>query len=165
MVCDRKIEAHRQTIDHKLDPALPALPPPRRSGMQPNRKPIPPFDVRTPLSQIPGVDLTPIDGMGVQTAEVLRSEVGADMSKGKTEKHFASWWGLSPDNQIPGGKVIKRGTKHGVNPTATALRLAAQSLFRNKSALGAKFRRLPRLGAPQATTAMAIPWPNSLIAC
>jgi hypothetical protein len=42
--------------------------------------------------------------------------VGADMSKGKTEKHFASWWGLSPDNQIPGGKVIKRGTKQGVNP-------------------------------------------------
>jgi hypothetical protein len=88
VACDRKIEAHRQTIDHKLDPALPALPPPRRSGMQPNRKPIPPFDVRTSLSQIPGVDLTQIDGMGVQTAEVLRSEVGADMSKGENGKTF-----------------------------------------------------------------------------
>jgi transposase len=155
---DRKIEAHRQTIDHKLDPALPALPPPRRSGIQPNRKPIPPFDVPTPLSQIPGVDLTLIDGMGMRTTEVLRSEVGTDMSKGETEKHFASWWGLSPDNQIPGGKVIKRGTKQGVNPAATALRLAAQSLFRSKSGLEAKFRRLrTRLGAPQATTAMANP--------
>jgi transposase len=165
VACDRKIEAHRQTIDHKLDPPLPALPPPRRSGKQPNRKPIPPFDLRTPLSQIPGVDLTPIDGMGVQTAEVLRSEVGADMSKGKTEKHFASWWGLSPDNQIPGGKVIKRGTKQGVNPAATALRLATQSLLRSKSVLGAEFRRLrTRQGAPQATTPWPIPWPNSLIA-
>jgi transposase len=54
--------------------------------------------------------------------------------------------------------VIKRGTKQGVNPAATALRLAAQSLFRSNSALGAKFRRLrTRLGAPQATTAMANP--------
>jgi hypothetical protein len=101
VACDRKIEAHRQTIDHKLDPALPALPPPRRSGMQPNRKPIPPFDVGTPLSQIPGGDLTPIDGMGMQTTAVLRSEVGADMSKGKTEKHFASWWGSVPTIRSP----------------------------------------------------------------
>jgi hypothetical protein len=54
--------------------------------------------------------------------------------------------------------VIKRDTKQGVNPAATALRLAAQSLFRSKSALGAKFRRLrTRLGTPQATTAMPNP--------
>jgi transposase len=124
--------------------------------MQPNRKHIPQFDVRTPLYQITGVDLTQIDGIAVQTAEVLLSEVGADMSKWKTEKHFASWLGLSPDNQITGGKVIKRGTKKVVNRAATALRLAAQTLLRSKSALGAKFRRLrTRLGAPKATTAMA----------
>ena len=124
--------------------------------MQPNRKHIPQFDVRTPLYQITGVDLTQIDGIGVQTAEVLLSEVGADMSKWKTEKHFASWLGLSPDNQITGGKVIKRGTKKVVNRAATALRLSAQTLLRSKSALGAKFRRLrTRLGAPKATTAMA----------
>jgi transposase len=156
VACDRKIEAHLETIDRKLDAALAPLPPPRRSGMQPNRKHIPQFDVRTPLYQITGVDLTQIDGIGVQTAEVLLSEVGADMSKWKTEKHFASWLGLSPDNQITGGKVIKRGTKKVVNRAATALRLAAQTLFRSKSALGAKFRRLrTRLGAPKATTAMA----------
>jgi transposase len=69
---------------------LPCLrcPPPHRSGMQLNRHPIPPFEVRTPLYQIPGVDRTQIDGMGVQTAEVLRSEVGADRSKGKNGKTF-----------------------------------------------------------------------------
>jgi transposase len=69
--CDGKIEAHLQTIDRKLDAALPPLPPPRHSGMQPNRKHIPQFDVRTPLYQITGVDLTQIDGIGVQTAEPL----------------------------------------------------------------------------------------------
>jgi transposase len=52
------------------------------------RKPIPHSTFRTPLSQVPGVDLTQIDGMGMQTAEVLRSEVGADMSKGENGKTF-----------------------------------------------------------------------------
>ncbi len=92
--CDRKIEAHLQTIQHKVDATVAPLAPPRRPGMQPNRKHIPQFDVRTHLYQITGVDLTQIDGIGVQTAEVMLSEVGADMSKWKTEKHFASWLGL-----------------------------------------------------------------------
>ncbi|MGC1647677.1 MAG: IS110 family transposase [Candidatus Sulfotelmatobacter sp.] len=154
--CDRKIQAHLQTIEHKIDIAIAPLAPPRRSGMQPNRKHIPQFQVRPLLYQITGVDLTQVDGIGIQTAEVVLSEVGTDMSKWKTEKHFASWLGLSPDNQITGGKVIKRGTKKVVNRAATALRLAAQTLLRSQSALGAKFRRLrTRLGAPKAITAMA----------
>ena len=61
-----------------------------------------------------------------------------------------------PDNRISGGKVLKRGTRHVVNRASTALRLAALSLLRSQSALGAKFRRLrSRLGAPKAITAMA----------
>lgn len=78
------------------------------------------------------------------------------MSRWKTEKHFASWLGLCPDNRTSGGKVLKRGTRRVVNRAATALRLAAWSLIRSQSALGAKFRRLrSRLGAPKAITAMA----------
>jgi transposase len=154
--CDRKIEAHLQTITHKVETATAPLSPPRRPNMQPNRKHIPQFDLRTYLYQVSGVDLTQIDGIGVQTAEVVLSEVGVDMSRWKSEKHFASWMGLSPDNQITGGKVIKRGTKKVINRAATALRMAAQSLQRSQSALGAKFRRLrARLGAPKAITAMA----------
>jgi transposase len=84
------------------------------------------------------------------------SEVGVDMSRWKTEKHFASWLGLCPDNRISGGKVLKRGTRHVVNRASTALRLAASALLRSQSALGAKFRRLrSKLGAPKAITAMA----------
>jgi hypothetical protein len=101
VACDRKIEAHRQTIDHKLDPALPARPPPRRWGMQPNRKPIPPFDVRTPLSQIPGVYLTQIDGMGVQTAEVLRSAVGSRHEQGKNGNILLPGGGSVPTIRSP----------------------------------------------------------------
>lgn len=43
-----------------------------------------------------------------------------------------------------------------LNRAATALRLAAWSLIRSQSALGANFRRLrSKLGAPKAVTAMA----------
>jgi transposase len=102
------------------------------------------------------VDLTRIAGLEVQTVQTIISEVGVDMSRWKTEKQFASWLGLCPDNRISGGKVLKRGTRHVVNRAATALRLAALSLIRSKSALGANFRRLrSKLGAPKAITAMA----------
>ena len=102
------------------------------------------------------MDLTQIDGIQVQTAQTVISEVGVDMSRWKSEKPFASWLGLCPDDRISGGKVLKRGTRHVVNRAATALRMAAWSLFRSRSALGANFRRLRRkLGAPKAVTAMA----------
>ena len=114
------------------------------------------FDLRGQLYRITGVDLSRIDGIEVQTAQTIISEVGVDMSRWKTEKHFASWLGLCPDNRISGGKVLKRGTRHVVNRASTALRLAAWALLRSQSALGAKLRRLrSKLGAPKAITAMA----------
>jgi len=86
----------------------------------------------------------------------LRSEVGLDMSRWQDEHPFASWLGLCPDNRITGGKVIHRGTRHVINRAATALRIAATTLLRSQSYLGAQFRRLRgKLGAPKAITAMA----------
>ena len=84
------------------------------------------------------------------------SQVGLDMSRWKTEAHFASWLGLCPDNRISGDKVLSKGTRHVVNRAATALRVAATTLVRSHSYLGAQYRRLrTRLGAPKAITAMA----------
>jgi transposase len=78
------------------------------------------------------------------------------MNPWRREHHFSSWLGLCPDNRISGGKVLKRGTRKVVNRAATALRLAAQCLWRSRSALGPNFRRLrARLGAPKAIAAMA----------
>ena len=78
------------------------------------------------------------------------------MSRWPTEAHFASWLGLCPDNRITGGKVYHRGTRHVENRAATALRMAATSLWRSTTYLGAKFKRLrTQLGAPKAITAMA----------
>jgi hypothetical protein len=73
-----------------------------------------------------------------------------------TEHHFASWLGLCPDNRITGGKVFRRGTRQVINRAATALRLAATTLLRSQSYLGAQYRRFrSKLGAPKAITAMA----------
>jgi transposase len=116
----------------------------------------PPFDLGRELHRISGVDLTRIDGIDVGVAQTVISEVGVDMTRWKTEAHFASWLGLCPDNRITGGKVIRKGTRHVVNRAATALRLAATTLLRSRSYLGAQYRRLRgKLGAPKAITAMA----------
>ena len=112
--------------------------------------------MRGELYRISGTDLTQIDGINIMTAQTIIAEVGVDMSRFPTEAHFASFLGLCPDNQITGGKVLRRGTRHVQNRAATALRMAAATLWRSKTYLGAKFRRLrARLGAPKAITAMA----------
>jgi len=151
--CDRRIDEHLKTMKAKV---ASTQPPPEPRRMRGPRKHGPRFDLRGQLYRITGVDLTQIDGVDVQTAQTVISEVGMEMSRWKNEKQFASWLGLCSDNRISGGKVLKRGTRHVVNRASTALRLAAGGLLRSQSALGAKFRRLrSRLGAPKAITAMA----------
>jgi transposase len=149
--CDQRIEVHLKTMQSKPgtnQPPPPQAPQLRKHGAR--------FNLRGHLQRIAGVDLTKIDGLEVQTVQTILSEVGVDMSRWNTEKSFASWLGLCPDNRVSGGKVLKRGTRQVVNRAATALRLAAWSLIRSQSALGANFRRLrSRLGAPKAITAMA----------
>ena len=115
-----------------------------------------PFNLRDELERITGVDLTRIDGIDVMVAQTLVSEVGLDMSRWKTEAHFASWLGLCPDNRVSGDKVLSRGTRRVVNRAATALRVAATTLLKSLTYLGAQYRRLrTKLGAPKAITAMA----------
>ena len=108
------------------------------------------------MVRISGVDLTRIDGINTNITLKIISEIGTDMSRWKTAKHFASWLGLCPGTKISGGKPLSTKSKRVVNRAATALRLAAQSLLRSKSALGAYLRRQrARLGAPKAITATA----------
>ena len=72
------------------------------------------------------------------------------------EKHFASWLGLCPDHRISGGKILGRSTRPVVSRARNALRLAAHTLQRSQTALGAKYRRLKsKLGAPKTIVAMA----------
>jgi transposase len=114
------------------------------------------FDLRSELYRISGAGLTRIDGIHAMIAQTIISEVGVDMSRFATEAHFASFLGLCPNSEITGGKILRRPTRKIENRAATALRMAATSLWRSKTYLGAKFRRLrAKLGAPKAITAMA----------
>ncbi|MEM7534331.1 MAG: IS110 family transposase [Chloroflexota bacterium] len=122
----------------------------RKQGNQPD------FDLRTFLYCISGVDLTTIDGIDVLIAQTVISEVGIDMTKWKSDKHFASWLGTAPNNKESAGKIISRHTKKTKNRANTALRLAAQSVARSQSALGAFYRRIrAKHGKPVAITATA----------
>ncbi len=53
------------------------------------------------------------------------------------EAHFASPLGLCPDNRLRGDKVLSTGTWHVVSPAATALHMAATTLIRSRTDLGA----------------------------
>lgn len=116
----------------------------------------PPASVGDALQRMSGVDLTSIDGIDTTTALKILAEIGTDMSRWRTAKHFASWLGLSPGAKISGGKVLSSATKPVANKAAMAFRMAAFTLFNSKSALGAYLRRQrARLGAPKAITATA----------
>ena len=147
--CDAEIERQMQALKaHDGDPA--------KGKKRSRARNAPKFDLRTQLFQMCGVDLTRIDGIDVTTALAVVSQVGADMSKFPTIKHFTSWLGLCPGTKITGGKVMSGKTKRVVNRAAQALRLAAAALRSSKSALGAYFRRLcSRMDKPKAVTAAA----------
>jgi transposase len=149
---DEVIEKHLATL--KKDKDLPAVPPRSKPyARQPND---PQFDVRAALYYVTGVDLTAIEGISDVTALTILSEIGMDMSHWPSVKHFTSWLGLCPQHQKTGGKVKSSRTRPGSNRAAQALRLAANSLHRSQSALGAFFRRMKsRMGAAKAVTAAA----------
>ena len=149
--CDREIEAQLEQFEDRSDGE-----PPAPNGKKRNQKSAPRFDVQGQLYRMTGVDLTRIDGVDGLTALKVISEVGTDMTRWPSAKHFASWLGLSPDNRITGGRVISSKTKASANRAAAALRLAANALHRSDSALGAFLRRKKaHLEAPKAITATA----------
>jgi len=149
---DQAIAAQLRAMQQQTD--LPPLPPkPRRRGRKPHD---PRFDVRGALYLLTGVDLTAIEGIDEMHALTLLSELGTDFSKWPTVKHFTSWLGLCPNWKKTGGKVQSSRTRQGKGRAARALRLAAWSLMRSTSYLGAYLRRQRgRLGAPKAITATA----------
>lgn len=115
-----------------------------------------PSGIGDALIRMAGVDLTAIEGVDTTTALKVLAEIGTDMSRWKSSKHFASWLGLSPGTKVSGGKILSSATKPVVNKAAQALRMAAFTLFNSRSALGAYLRRQrARIGAPKAITATA----------
>lgn len=134
---------------------LPSIPKKKRNSHSKNA-PEKAREIRGHLKRISGVDLSVVDGFGVSLAQTVIMEVGTDMSKFPSDKHFSSWLGLAPKHEISGGKVLKNKTLKTKNRAGQAFRMAAQSVKRADCSFGAMYRRLrARLGPAQATVATA----------
>jgi transposase len=150
---DARIAKHLDIM--KLERDLPPLPETKKEGHGLKHN-APRFEAREALYLVIGMDLTEIEGISASTALTLLAEIGADVSKFPTVKHFSSWLGLCPCLKKTGGAVKSSRTRRGVNRAAQALRMAANSMWNSKGALGAFYRRIKsRLGAPHAVTATA----------
>jgi len=103
------------------------------------------------------VDALRVDGINLMTIQTVVAELGTDLGEWfPSEQHFASWLGLSPKRDVSGGKVIRHTREKCRNRVAGVLRMAATSLLRSDSYLGARYRNLrARLGSPKAIKAMA----------
>jgi len=152
--CETQLLDTYQTAQPQVDLNQQPLPPPRRSTRDTGN--CPDYDLRRYLYQLSGVDLTQIDGVNTLTAQTVITEVGFNMRAWPTVKHFTSWLGLAPYQDISGGRVLKTRTKRSNNRANTALRMAAQGLAHSQSPLGHYYRRLrARHGPAKAITATA----------
>src|SRR5262245_45716959 len=100
-----------------------------QTGPEPARLPRPGL-----LQRHPGVDLSQREGLEETTSLGILSEIGVEMSRWPTVKHFTSWLGLCPPQRVSGGQILSRRTTSCANGAATALRLAAAALHPSQSA-------------------------------
>jgi transposase len=147
--CDSQLEAMLEHLGrHAGEPG--------KSHRRSRSRNAPRFDVRTHLFRMCGVDLTKINGIDSTTALKVLTEIGPDLSRFKSVKHFTSWLGLCPGTKISGGKLLSGKSKRTGNRAAQALKLAAAALRTSQSALGAYYRRMcGRLDKAKAITAAA----------
>jgi transposase len=150
-VLEKQIAAY----DQRLLAEIEALQPPDRKNQAVPSHPNPGKEkairargdqpMRTTLWRFAGADLSRIDGISSGAGLVILTEIGADLVSFPSERHFVSWLRLCPRTQISGGKPLKkRRNSLGANRVAGILRMAALSLQRSKTALGAAFRRIAR---------------------
>jgi len=149
--CDQQVEAELTRLPNRAG-AKTAVRRPRKRGRKSNDVQ---FDARGPLLQALGVDLTMIEGIDVGTALVILGEIGVDVSRFPTEKHFASWLRLCPPQDQSNKTNKRRGRRKSTNRVANALRMAARSVGKTMTPLGLFYRRIRSriggLGAAKAT--------------
>lgn len=149
--CDKQIENHLSLITQELpQPEKLNKPKPIRHH-KPNIN-----DLHVKLMQLTGgKDASQITGLTDSTILQIVSEVGTDLSRFPTEKHFTSWLGLAPNSHQSGltnkKKKFKRHTSAG-----QIFRLAAQAIAQSKHlALTSFYHRIKArkgsLGAIKAT--------------
>ena len=163
--CDRKLQGYLAVLPPRTSP--PADTPPPTTGTTGKKKKRPKqvgggnaprsFDLAAELSRVTGVDALRVEGINLITFQTAVAELGTDLGTWfPSEYHFASWLNLTPKRDVSGGKTIRHIKEPARNRVAGVLRLAAISLLRSDSYLGARFRNLrTRLGSPKAIKVMA----------
>jgi transposase len=150
--CDTRLAKHLGTMtDHSAGKEMGS---PRRQATP--RANEPRFAARELLFRMSGADLTVIEGVSASTALSVLAEIGRDMSKWRTVKHFISWLGLCPQTHESAGKRKRRHVRRIAGRAGRALRMAAQGCHHAKNALGAFYRRVQaRAGGAKAVVATA----------
>jgi transposase len=150
--CDGCIRTYLKSLADNSGGAVLPKKTPRRSSKATE----PTFDARRLLFRWSGQDLTVIEGIDQSTALNVLAEIGIDMSKWPTEKHFVSWLGLCPQHRGSADRIKNRRLRGGANRATRAFRLAAQGCHHAKNALGAFYRRVQaRAGGGKAVIATA----------
>jgi transposase len=100
--------------------------------------------------------LDTIPGVGRQTAEMLVSEIGVDMSRFPSAAHLAAWAGLAPGNDESAGKRLAGKTRKGNQTLRSGLMQSAHVASRSRTYLAAQYRPIAtRRGKKRATMAVA----------
>lgn len=114
------------------------------------------IDLQPHLEKLAGIDLTQLPGLGGSSILDFISEVGIDMKKWTSYKHFCAWLNLAPNNKISGGKILSSKKMKKKNKAGQILKQAASTLSRSDSPLGAYYRSMRyKLGGKGAVTATA----------
>ena len=134
-------EAQVRAMYAKIAEAFPPVdPPPDGGGKKPKDK----EDVRAKadLARIcGGFDMTKIDGIGYDSAAAILSELGPKLDAFPTEAHFVSYVGVAPALGKSAGKNVSTRRKHkNTSRVGIALKMAASTLSRSESSLGARYR-------------------------
>lgn len=97
-----------------------------------------------PFAQVM-VALQSIPGISKVAAAAIIAEIGTDMSRFHSSKHFASWAGVCPGNRQSGGRRLSGATTNGNVWLRGILGQVAWAAVRTKgSSFGARFRRIAR---------------------
>jgi len=144
--CDREIQQRIEAFDNDDPGSTASTHSPDSTASTP-----PPFDLKSHLERIFGVDLTAVPGFQCLRIQTLFSELGANLAQFSSVDSFSSWLNLCPKDGFSAGRRIRAIKNKTRNRAAQAFRLAALSLQNNQSYLGDYFRRQrARHGAPKA---------------
>lgn len=151
--CDQQIKKHLRVY---CCPEPDLVEQPSREGKAKSNKNNLDFDATTILRKITGIDLTEIFGITDTNAVEIISEVGLNMNKWPTAKHFTAWLNLAPNNKISGGKLLSNRAGKKKNKAGQIFKMAAFAVQRSKNWLAAFYHRIKsRAGVGKATVATA----------